>query len=327
MPTTTNFSLPLTAATKLTMALCRPNKGFFGGLLIIVFLSLSFYTVKAGNTIVLLKGSIPTKLKEKMSPEDIVYWNAAILAQDQLLEKAINLVWGITVQSKEDNNNTFQTGEYYISTSVWTEQLKSGGSAKSFKKWIASANEPAKQLTAEYPLRSGKLMLRQKGSNGEAETIISIDLPSSLPDYEGFVFSAKTLKASLGEKLSGMTEKDRMRASMARAGKLKELELIIPEGLVLNTEVAEFSTVYKFRYKVVSGEEYQKSIVSMQDEKKAILIRVPVADGSFRFIVFDPFNGETLAQATRRPLEEYEEDYISYLLGKSQLSEISRYIE
>jgi hypothetical protein len=249
------------------------------------------------------------------------------LAQDQLLEKAINLVWGITVQSKEDNNNTFQTGEYYISTSVWTEQLKSGGSAKSFKKWIASANEPAKQLTAEYPLRSGKLMLRQKGSNGEAETIISIDLPSSLPDYEGFVFSAKTLKASLGEKLSGMTEKDRMRASMARAGKLKELELIIPEGLVLNTEVAEFSTVYKFRYKVVSGEEYQKSIVSMQDEKKAILIRVPVADGSFRFIVFDPFNGETLAQATRRPLEEYEEDYISYLLGKSQLSEISRYIE
>jgi hypothetical protein len=124
-----------------------------------------------------------------------------------------------------------------------------------------------------------------------------------------------------------MTEKDRMRASMARAGKLKELELIIPEGLVLNTEVAEFSTVYKFRYKVVSGEEYQKSIVSMQDEKKAILIRVPVADGSFRFIVFDPFNGETLAQATRRPLEEYEEDYISYLLGKSQLSEISRYIE
>lgn len=317
----------LTDVTKPIMVLCRPNKAYLSRLLILLLLSLPFKTLNAANTMVLLKGSIPGKLKEKMSPEDIAYWNGVIQTQDQLLEKAINLVWGINVQSKEENNTTFQAGEYYISTTVWNEQLKSGGSAKSFKKWIAAANEPAKQLTAEYPLRSGKLLLKQKGSNGEAETIISIDLPSSLPDYEEFIFSVKSMKTSLGEKLSGMTEKDRMRASMARAGKLKELELIIPEGLVLNTEAAEFSTAYKFRFRIVSEEEYQKSIASMKDEKKAILMRVPVADGSFRFIVFDPFNGETLAQATRRPLEEYEEDYVSYLLGKSQLSEISRYIE
>jgi hypothetical protein len=322
-----NFSLRLIAAFKLIMALCQPNKMRLISYFVCLILFLNLTSAQAAHKIVLVKGSIPAKLKEKMTPEDVVYWDALIGSQDKLLENALNLVLGTTVQSKEENNLSMQAGEYYLSTTVWTEQLKSSSSAKSFKKWIAANNEPAKQLTADYALRSGKLILNQKAANGDPETIVSIDLPSSKPDYEDFIFSVKSMNTSLSEKLSGMSEKDRMRASMVRAVKLKEMELIIPEDLVLTNEIQEFSTVYKFKYTIVSTEEYHACITAAKDDKRAIMMRIPVSDGSFRFLAFDPFSGETLAQATRRPLEEFEEEYVSYLLGKLQLSEISRYIE
>ena len=275
----------------------------------------------------MINGSIPAKVKEKMSPEDLGYWEGLIKSHNELLLKAIQLSWDVTIEAKNEKELTLKNEEFYISCGVWSDQLKSNSSAKSFKKWLSSSSDPNKQSMAEFAIRSGKLILKQKGSSGELENILSVDLPSSSPNLEDYIFSVKSMKSSFIEKQSGMSEKERMRASMARTNRLKELELIIPSSIVLTGEMNEFSTVYKYKYKIVEIAEYQTIMSSGKDEKKAIMVRIPVADGSFRFIAFDPITGETLAQATRRPLEEFEEEYFSFLLGKNQLQEISNNID
>lgn len=316
--------MPLTGASKLTTALFRANKHL---LVSIFFLLFAVILPASATNVFLLKGEIPAKTAEKLSPEEVIFWENQIKKHDELLLRALQLSWDAGIQFRKEAGLVIKQGEYAICTSIWNEQLKNASGAKSFKKWLATESDQAKQLSAPYALRSGKLLLKQKGAGTEPEILLSIDLPGSCPDLEDYIFAVKSMKTSLQEKLNGMSEKDRMRAGMLRASRLKELELIIPEEIVLQSEAAEFSTVYKFKFRIVSSEEYHAGITSGKDEKKAILMRIPVADGSFRFLAFDPFNGETLAQASRRPLEEFEEDYVSYLLGKVQMQELSRYIE
>lgn len=275
----------------------------------------------------MVKGEIPSKTLEKLNPEELVYWQGIIQQQDELLLKALQIAWDNGIQAKAENAINLKNGEYSIAASMWTEQLKNVSGAKSYKKWISAAGDQAKQMSADFALRSAKLWLKQKGKTGMDEILISIDLPGAMPDLDDYIFAVKSMKTSLTEKQSGMSEKDRMRAGMLRASKLKEILLLIPDDIVLNNEVAEFSTMYKYPFKIVNAEEYHAAIASSTDQKKAIMMRIPVADGSFRFLAFDPFNGETLAQTSRRPLEEFEEDYVSYLLGKTQMQELSRYIE
>lgn len=252
------------------------------------------------------------KIEEKLDPNDLSSYHEEIKMYNSMLKKSIENNWRIGSKiefvNKEQFNKIIDSKSAHTFVLFNTKYNFNYSDYSSYKlsnklydsKAAIVENYSKKQL----PYRACSMELKKADLSPELPGIATAIMPSIKQDEAQLVYAIKSLALQIEYKNKGTSEVQLMKMYIKNAPHLKDLTLLINQSDIDESIKSEINTHYKFEHQLVPKETIDKAILS-GDHSKAVVLVIPVKDGSFAFKVFDASNMELLGQSNTLPPSEY----------------------
>jgi hypothetical protein len=297
-----------------------------------LYLVLFSNTLKAVDIIVRLEEKNPA-VHDKLSEADRAGYLQEIENYNTLIKAIVEKKWSkddnlLYVEASKINQLKIRNADetFVLSYSVMDDYYQLLSSYKSFKKYLTRA-EKKEMLEAKLrPYRCSQLRLRQIKTQDALNYFATADMPGVTPSEGEMAYGIAALQSHYQSKKAGKSQKELMKEAIQLADLLKTETLLIAEKNAMPGDIANFSSVYPYSLKVVSDDEVYRSFLNENSKDIAVVVAIPVKDGTYRFEATDVKTAKVLASASKPPPDEDDEEDNSARMGIAQLKQFLHFI-